>query len=246
MKERLIDAYVEKNEFIAVVGDEKGRSRRLVHLPFRAYYEECVEPMGPKPDSVLKHFYYAEEKAILRRTYVESKRAWREASEKFAELEHADVNMLNLKPEIAMMMQRGWRIGDVFEEETQSFAPGDDAFVSQRVLSFDLETTTLNPKEPGAHVLTIGAVMCIVHADSIEYVWKRVGQLGTVNGAHPKLQRHVENSDCDVSVVQFPCDPAVEESVAAAERELCAWWSEILEEGDPDLVLVSNFHLILC
>src|SRR5688572_10627722 len=100
-QERVLDVYSVGQEICVVTatGDPHSR-RRITKLPFRVFYDTAT--INPEGDYT--YYYGADTKCTISRTYVTSKKEWRETAERIREYEKSNLrSFLCLKPEIAWM-----------------------------------------------------------------------------------------------------------------------------------------------
>lgn len=234
--------FPKQEDVFYVVADVDGK-RHYRTYPFELYYERAT----PNPAGDVPYFYFYGSRCTVTRTYVTSRKDWRAAEEEALAAADNSYNMVNLRPEIAFMVQNDVRLGDLVNVETGAFMKGDDAFVPQRLLVFDLETTTLDPHAPNARILTIGIITAIVRATTIDVQGQMVGQLGDVDVGAAYFDSHKERwPNVPLQVIPFYCNVNDEASVASAEKRLIEWFSHIVHEFDPDAISVRiDFFLFL-
>jgi hypothetical protein len=246
-EERVLDVYsANKNIYVVTATDDPSVPRNVVELPFRVFYETAtIDPHGDHT-----YYYGADTRCRVSRTYVDTKKDWRDTGDRIREYERGNLrSFLSLKPEIAWMIQNNVRLGDNYNARTGKFTEGADGLIPLRVLCYDLETSSLDPTLPTAHVITIAAVVIHVFGDRIEYIKKWVGQLGTINLTSDWLNRHRDKHPrCPLIVRTFPCpvsslavegiSAALHSRILQAESSLIAAYSAFLIDSDVDLVMV--------
>jgi hypothetical protein len=246
--ERVLDVYCTGEDIKVVTAtDDPASPRHVTAIGLRIFFETAELD----DDGDHAYYYGADIRCRVHREYVTSKREWVKIGKRIREFETSNArSFLGLKPEIAWMIQNNVRLGDNFNLQTRRFSEGGDTLIPLRVLAFDLETTSLDPTLPTAHILTIAAILLHVYGDRIEYVKKWVGQLGTMNARSPFLEKHrAKHPRCPLIVRTFPCPVSLVAAgglegtegmgrVLAAEGALVGAFETFLRESDADLVMV--------
>lgn len=175
--------------------------------------------------------FYCNEKIVVERQYFGDLQKWKE-------LKRCDDatsrSFINFSPAHVTMIQNELRLGDGCD----GAGAGSVDYVPLLDLSFDIETTTLDPQDPKALTLTICAQASLMHADRIEPLKRYIFQLGVVDPQYPMLVEH--RRTIDVVLHEFPCDPKNRASCLAAEREMLLEWARLLQQLDPDTITGHN------
>ena len=151
------------------------------------------------------------------------------------------------------MLQNGIRLGDVYNFDTEQWS-SDEGFPQLRELAWDIETTTLDPLAPNAHVLTITAILSTFDAahKTVQKAW--VLQLGSVReDAEEWTQWRKEHPDVELEIKTFGSGDFIELSEGVvptlenrflwsggAELSLIRAFDDIVQIADPDLLSVSK------
>lgn len=265
--DRLIHAYVRGKDLILVLAVKGGIERKIVHLPLQLYFETAKILPEKSVNPMAQEYYYFGAQCLTKRTWVSSNKEWRNAAEEIRQDHSNNLTsaMLYLKPEIAYMVQNKIKVGDFYTPNHldgrafrgESDGVKADSMPPLRGLVFDIETTTLDPTEPGAHVITIAAISEIIYTDRVEYVEMWIGQIGNVNTRHPSIQKHRDrHPGVPLYVIPFICDgldlreevrnEGMHAKINSCESRLLSWWDHLMRSQNPDIVIVSVsffFHI---
>jgi len=207
--------------------------------PLDLFYD-LVDPAGP---TTVPHFYGGRP-VRTRRVRVGTKAAWRAAQDRYRAEPEADVSWLGMKPDEAFLIQHGLRLGDYVRPggwtDADRADEADLCFDTLPVLSFDLETSTKDPADEGARILTIGAHFTAADGRVERYAY----QLGSVapdsadlpglRGTAVQTFGHVPPNSAR-SFLQSPTlDPAEAAMLAAFER--------LVQRLDPRVLLGHNIE----
>lgn len=179
------------------------------------------------------HHFYGNKKIIVERQYFNNIQTWKELKRA---PDATSRSFVNFSPSHATMIQESIRIGDS-ENEGES---GLD-YVPMIDLSFDIETTSLDPTEEGALTLTICAQVSLILADRIQPLKRYVFQLGVFDPHHPLLEEHRKDG-VELILREFSCAPDSFATCLVAEREMLLAWVKLIQEVDPDTITGHNIQ----